>query len=173
MSRYHPDVRCVFPTLGGPAHPVDPQFRWLEPHELPEGIQHGASFTAILIDTPHYLPWLVKRFTELGGRLHRCGTLNSLCAALAVHPSLSDAQILVNCTGLGAKALVPDDKVFPTRGQLVIVRAPWIKQGMTRLGPDGVYDYVIPRPKSGTVVLGGCAERNSWCVASLAPSPTC
>ncbi|GJN88497.1 hypothetical protein Rhopal_001463-T1 [Rhodotorula paludigena] len=102
------------------------QFRWLEPHELPEGIQHGASFTAILIDTPHYLPWLVKR--------------------------------------LGARVLVPDEKVFPTRGQLVIVRAPWIKQGMTRLGPDGVYDYVIPRPKSGTVLARRIKER---CLAMM------
>lgn len=65
---------------------------------------------------------------------------------------------------------MPDDKVFPTRGQLVIVRAPWVAEGKTRLGPGGVYDYIIPRPKSGHVVLGGCAEKNNWCAS--APSPT-
>ncbi|GAA6051151.1 hypothetical protein JCM3770_002564 [Rhodotorula araucariae] len=144
MSRYHPN------------------FRWLASHELPVGIQHGATFTAILIDTPTYLPSLVTRLEQLGGRLHRIPSLSSLDAALSAHPSLSRADLLVNCAGLGARTLVPDEKVFPTRGQLVIVRAPWITEGVTRLGPDGVYDYIIPRPKSGHVVLGGCAEKNNW-----------
>ncbi|BGP46120.1 hypothetical protein JCM10450v2_001960 [Rhodotorula kratochvilovae] len=138
------------------------RFRWLDSHELPEGIQHGAAFTAILIDTPTYLPSLVTRLTQLGGRLHRIPSLSSLSSALSAHPSLWRVDLLVNCTGLGARTLVPDEKVFPTRGQLVIVRAPWITEGVTRLGPDSVYDYLIPRPKSGHVVLGGCAEKNNW-----------
>lgn len=71
---------------------------------------------------------------------------------------------------------MPDANVFPTRGQLVIVRAPWVKQGVTRLGParDGqpwVYDYTIPRPATGLVVLGGCAERDNWCVFPLGLRP--
>lgn len=53
-----------------------------------------------------------------------------------------------------------DKNVFPTRGQLVIVRAPWIKGGRTRLGL-GVYTYTIPR-KSGDVVIGGSADANDW-----------
>ncbi|GAA5888024.1 hypothetical protein JCM6882_000254 [Rhodosporidiobolus microsporus] len=145
ISRFHPD------------------FRWLPPSELPAGIKHGASFTAILINTPSYLPYLVNRFTSLGGRLHRCGTLSSLSSALSVNPSLRSAKLVVNCTGLGAIKLVGDKTVFPVRGQLVIIRAPWIKTGITRLGAkgSGVYDYIIPR-KSGLVILGGCAEANNW-----------
>ncbi|POY74377.1 hypothetical protein BMF94_2571 [Rhodotorula taiwanensis] len=149
MSRYHPN------------------FRWLAPGELPTGIACGAEFTCILIHTPDYLAYLVGRVKHLGGRIHRCGALASLAAALEVDPSLSSADLVINCTGLGARTLVPDAKVFPTRGQLVIVEAPWISQGITRLGParEGqprVYDYTIPRPKTGHVVLGGCAEQNNW-----------
>ncbi|GAA5841538.1 hypothetical protein JCM11251_001255 [Rhodosporidiobolus azoricus] len=140
-----------------------PNFRWLSPKELPPGIKHGAAFTAIIIDTPAYLAYLVDRFTNLGGCIHRCGTLPSLSAALSVHPSLGLARVVVNCAGLGAIKLARDNTVFPVRGQLVIVRAPWIKQGITRLGAkgSGVYDYIIPR-RNGLVVLGGCAEANNW-----------
>ncbi|GAA5868311.1 hypothetical protein JCM1840_005631 [Sporobolomyces johnsonii] len=140
-----------------------PDFRYLTQSELPPGVSHGASFTCILIDTPHYLPYLLQRFHSLGGRLHRTSSLSSLSSALSAHPSLLSAEALVNCTGLGARDLVPDEKVFPTRGQLVIVRAPWVTEGITRLGEkgSGVYDYIIPR-KSGLVVLGGCAEANNW-----------
>ncbi|GAA5989400.1 hypothetical protein JCM10908_001296 [Rhodotorula pacifica] len=149
MSRYHP------------------RFRWLKQSELPEGIVCGATFTCILIHTPSYLAYLLERVKSLGGRIHRCAALSSLADALEVDPSLSRANLLVNCTGLGARTLVPDPKVFPTRGQLVIVNAPWVKEGKTRLGParDGqprVYDYTIPRPKTGHVVLGGCAEKDNW-----------
>lgn len=141
------------------------QFRWLSPSELPDGINHGASFTAILIDTPAYLPYLLSRFLSNSGQIHRVSTLPTLSSALTAHPSLLDAQLLVNCTGLGSKSLVDDRKCFPTRGQLVIIRAPWIKQGMTRLGKpgSGVYDYIIPR-RTGLVVLGGCAEKDNWFV---------
>ncbi|GAA5840399.1 hypothetical protein JCM5353_004392 [Sporobolomyces roseus] len=145
MSRYHPN------------------FRWLPESDLPSGISHGATFTAILIDTPAYLSSLVSRFLSNSGQLHRVSTLPTLSSALSAHPSLSDAQLLVNCTGLGSRSLVNDQKTFPTRGQLVIVRAPWVKKGMTRLGKpgSGVYDYIIPR-RNGLVVLGGCAEQNNW-----------
>ncbi|GAA5875455.1 hypothetical protein JCM16303_000632 [Sporobolomyces ruberrimus] len=142
MSRYHPD------------------FRWLDSSELPAGIDHGAAFTCILIDTPAYLPYLLSRFLSNSGQIHRVSTLPSLSSALSSHSSLSDVRLIVNCTGLGSRSLVNDKKAFPTRGQLVIVRAPWIKQGMTRLG-NGTYDYIIPR-RNGLVVLGGCAEKGNW-----------
>lgn len=101
MSRYHPN------------------FRWLDPNELPEGTVCGATCTCILIHTPGYLTYLLDRVKSLGGRVHRCGALTSLSDAFEVDASLAHANILLNCTGLGARRLVPDPKVFPTRGQLV------------------------------------------------------
>lgn len=38
----------------------------------------------------------------------------------------SDPFLIVNCTGLTARELVPDAKLYGTRGQLVHVNAPWI-----------------------------------------------
>ncbi|GAA5931341.1 FAD-dependent oxidoreductase [Sporobolomyces koalae] len=145
MSRYHPN------------------FRWLDHCELPDGISHGASFTCILIDTPAYLSYLLSRFLRNSGHLHRVSTLPTISSALEAHPSLTNCALIVNCTGLGSRSLVNDKNMFPTRGQLVIIRAPWITHGVTRLGRpgEGVYDYIIPR-RNGLVVLGGCAEQNNW-----------
>lgn len=137
---------------------IYPNFRRLDQLELPEGTQHGATFTCILIDTPHYLPFLERKFLQNGGRLIRA-TLKDV-GEVAVH--VPGMKAIVNCTGLGARDLggVADGAVFPTRGQLVIVKAPWVKEGRTLLG-KGVYTYTIPR-KSGHVVLGGSADPNDW-----------
>lgn len=159
LGRYHPDVGLSPLTVSHICSLLIPQFRRLNVSELPEGIQHGAAFTAILIDTPHYLPYLLKRFKTKGGVTYRA-TLPDIASALTVSPELASADAIVHSTGLGAREIVGDKDVFPTRGQLVIVRAPWIKGGITRLG-QGVYTYTIPR-KSGNVVIGGSAEANNW-----------
>lgn len=150
-----------------------PDFRMLDPHELPEGVTHGAMFTTIMIDTPNYLAALVDRFVANGGTFLRA-TLPSLAylfdPALVVSqysptsPSTlpSDISAVVNCTGIGAFAL-GDTAVYPTRGQTVLVDAPWIQAGITRTGlpGQGIYTYIIPR-KSGDVIVGGTAETDDW-----------
>lgn len=55
----------------------------------------------------------MTKFTEAGGTTHRA-QLASLAAAMEVEPS---AVALVNCSGLGARGLVGDEDVFPTRGE--------------------------------------------------------
>lgn len=71
-------------------------------------------------------------------------------------------KLVVNATGLGARSLigVEDPKVFPARGQTVLVRAPGVR---TNYGsrdheklPKGESLYIIPRPSpDGLVILGG------------------
>ena len=60
---------------------------------------------------------------------------------------------LVVCPGLGARTLggVEDKDVYPVRGQVAIIRAPWIKSGRTVSHLEqGLWTYVIPR-RSGDV----------------------
>lgn len=69
----------------------------------------------------------------------------------------SDIHIIFNCTGLGARDLggVRDHKVYPTRGQVVVVKAPHINENCLRWGKDYA-TYIIPRPGKGKeLVLGG------------------
>jgi D-amino-acid oxidase len=60
---------------------------------------------------------------------------------------------IVACPGLGARALggVEDKDVFPVRGQVVLLRAPWIKFGRTASHQaQGLWTYIVPR-RSGDV----------------------
>ncbi|MET9022891.1 FAD-dependent oxidoreductase [Actinopolymorpha sp. NPDC004070] len=116
----------------------------------PAGYAGGWEFEAPVVDTGSYLPWLVARLTALGGTLTR--------QAL---PALPDnAPILVNCTGLAARALARDRSVTPVRGQIVVLD----QVGVTRWWADDTEPerplYVVPRRSS--VVVGGTAEPGDW-----------
>lgn len=65
-------------------------------------------------------------------------------------------DVVVNCTGLGAKKLCTDFKLVPIRGQVIKVKAPWVK---TAFYAD--YDtYIIPGFQG--VTLGGCRNFDSY-----------
>lgn len=67
---------------------------------------------------------------------------------------------VVVCTGLATRALggVEDMAMYPVRGQTVIVRAPWVRFGITESGRTDengqeVVTYVIPRRSSDVSIL--------------------
>nr|CAD7444118.1 unnamed protein product [Timema bartmani] len=69
---------------------------------------------------------------------------------------VGDFDIVVNCTGLGAKYLCSDYKLVPIRGQVLKVRAPWLK---TFLYAD--FDtYIVPGSLATTI--GGCRQYESY-----------
>lgn len=126
------------------------QFRRLTAEELRHNAANGFSFTTLTIDTSVYLPYLLQRFLSRGGRIVRTKVLHVnqvIDGAFSVPP---DAVFV--CAGLGARWLggVEDHDVYPIRGQIVLIRAPWVKEGKTvsTLGDD--WTYVIPR-RSGDV----------------------
>ena len=106
-----------------------------------------------LIEMPLYLRWLAARVEDLGGTITR---LN-----LSALPSGGD--VVVNCSGLGARLLAADHDVQPVQGQVVVVE----QFGLDRwwLDPAGP-TYVVPR--SHDVVVGGTEVRGAW---SRSPSP--
>ncbi|SDE25651.1 D-amino-acid oxidase [Streptomyces prasinopilosus] len=72
----------------------------------------------------------------------------------------ADAPVVVNCSGLGARDLVPDPAVRPVRGQLVVVENPGIRTWTVSTAADGTTAYVFPQP--GRLVLGGTAQEDDW-----------
>ncbi len=74
----------------------------------------------------------------------------------------------VNATGISAGTLVPDENVFPIRGQTVVVqgvanRITTAHFPTSELGPtDPQITYVIPRSVSGTTILGGTKQDGNW-----------
>ena len=90
-------------------------YRPLSPDELPAGFTAGMAAELPFVDMPIYLAWLVRRVGELGGRLEQrpVSDFGDITA--------DDADVVVNCAGLGARHLAGDPEVIPIRGQHVIV----------------------------------------------------
>jgi len=118
------------------------------PAELPPGYVCGWRYTIPLVDMPRYLGYLTRRLAAAGVVVEsgRVDSFDELRGA---------ARVLVNCTGLGARRLVPDDQLFPTRGQLVIVDNPGIVSFFQDNAEQEELTYVLPHRDE--VVLGGCA----------------
>lgn len=138
-----------------------PGLRHLRPEELPEGFGSGLTFRTLTIDTPAYLNYLAIRFTRQGGRMHRA-KLSSLSRVQRKLGLGNAPSVVVNCTGLGSMSLadVQDQALYPTRGQICMIRAPWMEYGKTFTG-KGSTSYTIPR-SSGLVIVGGTRDAGDW-----------
>lgn len=120
------------------------------PAGLPPGYAAGWRFTAPLVTMPTYLRYLSDRFRAAAGRIETA-PVPDLAAALAVAP------VVVNCSGIGARDLVPDHTVRPVRGQVVVVSNPGLEEFYAdHPGRSSQLRYVLPH--ESTVVLGGTAE---------------
>ena len=140
-------------------------FSYLPADQLPEGIQSAVCFKTICINVPHHLKYLLSKVLAAGGKLVKArlptdkGLPNALrsAAALANSQDPHEELIFVNASGLGAKEMVPDHAMFPVRGQTVLVTGE-SKSAKTM----NENRYVIPRPGSGTTILGGTREVGNW-----------
>ncbi|KZP00667.1 FAD dependent oxidoreductase [Calocera viscosa TUFC12733] len=121
--------------------------------EYPAQYAFGISYTSMTVEPPRYLPWLVKQVQAKGVQILRV-QVDSLRAALDHVP---EAKAIINCSGIGARYLkdVHDEAVFPERGQTCVIRTTF-KKMIIRSGAE--YTYLIPRPASGILVLGGINE---------------
>ncbi|MEV0779281.1 FAD-dependent oxidoreductase [Streptomyces sp. NPDC050428] len=141
-----------------------PELREARPGELPAGCGQALRGRVPLIDMPAHL-----RYLE--GRLHAAGGSVEPRTVGALEEAAAEAPVVVNCSGLGARELVPDVSVFPVRGQLVVVENPGIEEWLVSKGGDGGggaagLAYLFPQPFG--LVLGGTAEDHSW---DLRPDP--
>ncbi|KAF9095796.1 hypothetical protein BGX23_012624 [Mortierella sp. AD031] len=145
-------------------------YRHLSQEELPPGIEFGITYSTVSVHAPKYLMYLQEQILARGGTIDRT-TVSSLKALAQIpHPNGARADIIINCSGLGSRNLagVHDYQMFPTRGQIVIVKVPdeiWPKAKqftMERYAEGsamgtGTITYVIPRD-NGEIVLGGTME---------------
>lgn len=128
--------------------------RELPPADVVAGYARGATLSLPVVEMPIYLAWLESRLLAMGV-LVEIRTVGSLDEAFAASP------VIVNCSGLGAGALVGDPSVHPIRGQVVRVENPGIERFTLDAGGHAEeITYVIPR--SADVVLGGTATEGSW-----------
>ncbi|WP_110208778.1 FAD-dependent oxidoreductase [Nocardioides daejeonensis] len=151
-------VRMVTGTEVHRSRTPDPWWRDAVPSldretALPEGYRDGWTFVTPVVEMPLYLRWLLGRVDALGGTLTRMN--------LSALPT--GADLVVNCSGLGARLLGQDRTVVPVRGQVLLVE----QVGLDRWYLDGeVPTYVVPRSRD--IVVGGTEQAGEW---SRTPDP--
>ncbi|GKT65625.1 D-amino-acid oxidase [Colletotrichum tofieldiae] len=133
------------------------QFKVIPINELPDGVRFGTSFTTVTINAPKHIEYLFRLLKDEYGVLFTKKKLPSIQSAY----SSANTKIVFNCTGNASKYLsgVEDPKCYPTRGQIVLAKAPHVQTNIMRHGID--YEtYIIPRPwSSGNVILGGYMQK--------------
>ncbi|KAH3774961.1 D-aspartate oxidase-like isoform X2 [Dreissena polymorpha] len=111
--------------------------------------KYGYQVTTVVTYVPKYLPWLMAKFQEQGGLVVN-RTVNSLEEFVGVH------SVVVNCSGFRSRDLVGDKTVYPVRGHLVRVKAPWIKYWVYT--EDSAYFI----PGFDEVSLGGIRQKDNY-----------
>jgi len=118
-----------------------------EEHPFPH--RGVARIYMMLIEPAIYLPATLADFRIAGGRVI-VQEFRDIAAVMELKE-----QVIVNCTGLGAKALFNDEDLIPVKGQLAFLTPqPEINYMYTEEG------YMFPR-RDG-IVLGGTHEMGVW-----------
>ena len=134
------------------------EVKLIKKSDLPEGTIFGIQYRSWNFNCPFFLKSLYNYLSQLGVKFIR-KKLSNIEEAYDY-----DTEYVFNCTGIGARSLggINDEKVFPTRGQVVIVKSPHICENVLRWG-EGYATYVIKRPYSHDhLVLGGFMQKNDW-----------
>ncbi|KAF7551737.1 hypothetical protein G7Z17_g4797 [Cylindrodendrum hubeiense] len=134
-------------------------FTILPQEQLPKGVKFGVSFTTVTLNAPKHLEYLYQRLKEQYGVRFIRQKIPHIQSAF----SSPSTKVVFNCIGNAANTLlgVEDAKCYPTRGQVLLVRAPNVQTNIMRHSKDEE-TYVIPRPGSnGNVILGGYMQRGN------------
>lgn len=133
-----------------------PEMKSIPKPDLPPGSTLGFQYRGLVGDPNVFLPWIFTTLQHMGVKFLRrsISTLQELEEA-------TGAEILINASGLGARELASDSKVYPVRGQTMFVVCPdedSVHYKQTVLLQGSQYTYAIPRKHSGGIILGGVSE---------------
>jgi D-amino-acid oxidase len=133
------------------------------------GVRDAYSYLAPMIDTDTYLGWLLDQATGEGCTVVQTRITGDLAQRQQEILDTFDADIIVNCTGLGAARLT-GEPMYPLRGALVyahndgrtmprITTAHCMPFDETVGGQNMV--FIVPRGHD-LLVLGGLVEPHQW-----------
>ena len=132
----------------------------LQPGEHPFPTKYAIEREEMRIEPSIYLDALMNDFLVWGGKV----VIRKFATPRDV-TSLSE-NVIVNCTGLGAKALFNDPELTPLKGQLVVLipqsEVTYATTGGARapVTPDAGFVHMMPR--SDGIILGGTSIRDNW-----------
>ena len=138
----------------------------LQPGEHPFPSRYASSRPSMRIEPSIYLDALMSDFVLFGGRIviRKFDTPRHMAAL--------EEPVIVNCTGLGSKALFDDQELIPVKGQLtVLVPQPEVDYATLGGIPGRAREEggvgIHMQPRSDGIILGGTSERGEW---SLEPN---
>lgn len=129
----------------------------MSPGEYPSIFNCAWAYETLVTDPTRHMPYLRRQISTLGGRFIR----RRVHALQELYETFPDSRIFINASGLGSRSLadVQDDRCYPERGQNVFLHTEHCHTLYFRNGKE--YTYVIPRPLSQGVVLGGVKQRDN------------
>jgi D-amino-acid oxidase len=130
--------------------PYSPNSQSLTAAQHPFPVEPMVRFDTMYVETGRFLAQLTADVLAAGGKI-RLREFHSPADLSAL-----DEQLVLNCTGIGARALFGDEGMIPVRGQLAILRP----QPEVRYAASGQWGYMFPRADG--IILGGTFERNVW-----------
>ena len=131
----------------------------LGPGEHPFAQRYCVEGDEMRIEPSIYLDALMTDFLNWGGKV-----VIRKFASPAEIATLSE-NVIINCTGLGAKEIFKDPELMPLKGQLVVL----IPQSEINFSTSGVGKQLPPEsgfvhmmPRSDGIILGGTSIRDNW-----------
>ncbi|EIV94761.1 FAD-dependent oxidoreductase [Frankia sp. QA3] len=124
-------------------------FRLSSAAETPPGYIGSWTYSAPIFDMPVYLRYLDERLRSAAVQVTVLS--QPLRSLQEVTPY---AKIVVNCTGLGARILVPDETLRPSWGQLLVTENPGLTGFFSDYPEVDEPTYYIAH--ADHVILGGC-----------------
>jgi D-amino-acid oxidase len=140
----------------------------------------GVRYKTVFINVPQYLLWLFRQVQDLGANIFKTvvktdggveGVVSDMLRLFnesdkALENPKPNVEAIVLAAGLSSRRFLPTEEceeVHPVRGQTVLVKCE-AKVGVTHIFPskNGELLYAIPRPMSGTTILGGCKQGGNW-----------
>jgi D-amino-acid oxidase len=115
--------------------------------QLLPGYLEGDEAEVPLIETQIFLPWLQQQLVMAGVSFHQ--------QEIIAFDQLDDHDLIVNCTGLGARELCKDEQLIPYRGQVALL-AP--KENLPIFLDNEKPQYIVPRKDA--IIIGGTYEEN-------------
>ena len=162
INAYNPtnDERAASGSIPILPQEVQPGSVLLRPGEHPFPTKYAVERPSMRIEPSIYLEALLADFHRFGGRLvvRKFDTVQELMTL--------GESLVVNCTGLGARALFDDMELVPLKGQLSVA----IPQSQVDYGTLGGLRVSTPEPgvgihmmpRSDGIVMGGTSERGVW-----------
>ncbi len=122
-------------------------YKAIPKENLPKGYIEGDEATVPLIETQIFLPYLQNKLQQ--------HSIEFIQKNITGFTELEDYDLIINCSGLGAKQLCNDEALIPYRGQVALLEP---KNDLPIFLDNEKPQYIVPRKDA--IIIGGTYEEN-------------